>query len=246
MDVKEYRDFIGNLIRIHDGVEGEKPSIPRVIMMTIMSGRENAKFASDVFIERFVDGTMGWFVKINNWRNAVTLNKITRDGKKRSLKIYVNGKLHVTGTATPMEGERIMKEVIELVDQVFPEFKSNHLIPTQIQLINASFGVPHEIYHPYLRTLFKDKYASSISVVPQREKYSGLLFHVFNTTVSIFKTGSVVIKGAKNFRDIVKTYRLLCKILYIPELKREIKCLKNYSPQEEKLIKTIREYYLLN
>jgi TATA-box binding protein (TBP) (component of TFIID and TFIIIB) len=248
MDVKEYRSFVGNLIRIHDRINEPKPSIPRVITMTIMSGREGARIARETFVERFEDGRNGWYLKLNGFRNAVTLSKVTQEGNNRSLKVFVNGKLHLTGTSTPMEGERLMKEVVELVDHVFPEHATLPLIPTEIQLINASFYVPHGIYNPDLRTLFKEHYSGSISVVPQRKKYSGLLCYMFNTTVSIFKTGSVVIKGAKSMRDIVKTYNLLCKVLYTPELKREAptKNIKKYSPQEDALIKVIREYYLLN
>jgi len=73
---------------------------------------------------------------------------------------------------------------------------------------------------------------------------------MFNMTVSVFKTGSIVMSGAKNFKDIAKAYTFLTRVLYDEQVKGDFIDIKEKNDrlihQRESFHQRIRDFYLLN
>ena len=245
----EYLTFLGNVVKARDKPE-RQPSLLRVSTMTVMGGRRDSTTSLTTFVEKFKSGTNGWEMAKNHFNNSVTIFKKLSQTKKRSVKLFANGKIHVTGSSTPMEGKAIIQEIQDIVDDIFPDVCSRSLIPMEIQMINATFQVPHGINQLELLELYKNyrNQVSKISFNP--ETYSAVKATIFGTTVSVFKTGSVVLAGAKTFKDLAIIYKFLLDVLYRPEVKVDEIKLKNHDNvnpyQSELFIQAIREYYLLN
>jgi len=149
-----------------------------------------------------------------------------------------------------MEGLDIIQDIQKIVDEVFPETTNSPVSPMETQMINATFRLPHGIDQLALLELYKkhQKYVKKVSLNP--ETYSAVKAKMFNMTVSVFKTGSIVMSGAKNFKDIAMAYRFLISVLYDPQVKGnaiDIK-LKNdiLVHQCERFHQRIRDFYLLN
>ena len=187
-----------------------------------MGGRDGIMTPLAIFKEKFVNGTGGWNMGSNHFNNSLTLSKDIGETKKRSVKLFPNGKIHVTGSSTPME----------------------------TQMINATFRLPHGIDQLALLDLYKkhQKYVKKVSLNP--ETYSAVKAKMFNMTVSIFKTGSIVMSGAKNFKDIAMAYKFLIKILYNPKVKGDAIEIKHKNDllvhQREQFHQRVRDFYLLN
>jgi TATA-box binding protein (TBP) (component of TFIID and TFIIIB) len=250
MEARNFRTFLGNIIKAHDEIQGPKPTLPRVSTMTVMGGRDGIVTPLATFKEKFADGTGGWNMGSNHFNNSLTLSKDVGETKKRSVKLFPNGKIHVTGSSTPMEGLDIIQDIQKIVDEVFPETTNSPVSPMETQMINATFRLPHGIDQLALLELYKkhQKYVKKVSLNP--ETYSAVKAKMFNMTVSVFKTGSIVMSGAKNFKDIAMAYRFLISVLYDPQVKGnaiDIK-LKNdiLVHQCERFHQRIRDFYLLN
>ena len=250
METKNFRTFLGNIIKARDEIKGDKPTLPRVSTMTVMGGRDGATTSLATFQEKFVNGNHGWNMGTTHFNNSLTLSKDVGETKKRSVKLFPNGKIHVTGSSTPMEGLEIIQEIQTIVDEVFPETKNLPMSPMETQMINATFRLPHGIDQLALLELYKKhrKHVKKVSLNP--ETYSAVKAKMFDMTVSIFKTGSIVMSGAKNFKDLTMAYKFLIKNLYDPRVKGndiEIK-VKNdlLVHQREQFHQRIRDFYLLN
>jgi TATA-box binding protein (TBP) (component of TFIID and TFIIIB) len=249
MQAINFRTFLGNIVKTYDDVTGNKPSLLRVSTITVMGGRQGST-PLNTFTEKFVDGDHGWKLGTTHFNNSLTISKQVGNGKNRSVKIFPNGKIHVTGSSTPLEGLDIIQEIQSIVDKIFPEIKDNPIIPMETQMINATFQVPHGIDQMTLLDLLKTqrKYVSKISFNP--ETYAAVKCKMFGMSVSIFKTGSVVLAGANNFKDLAVAYRFLLKILYSKDVITQPMNIKEREPmwvyQKKKFIQNIRDFYLLN
>ena len=250
MEARNFRTFLGNIIKAHDAIQGPKPTLPRVSTMTVMGGRDGITTPLATFKEKFVDGTDGWNMGTNHFNNSLTLSKDVGETKKRSVKLFPNGKIHVTGSSTPMEGLDIIQEIQKIVDEVFPETTNSPVSPMETQMINATFRLPHGIDQMALLDLYKKhkNFVTKTSYSP--ETYSAVKAKMFNMTVSVFKTGSIVMSGAKNFKDIAKAYRFLVRVLYNPQVKGDFIEIKEKNDklihQRESFHQRIRDFYLLN
>ena len=250
MEVRNFRTFLGNVIKAHDAIQGPKPTFPRVSTMTVMGGRDGITTPLMTFKEKFVDGTDGWNMGTNHFNNSLTLSKDVGESKKRSVKLFPNGKIHVTGSSTPMEGLKIISDIQVIVDEVFPETTQRPVSPMETQMINATFRLPHGIDQMALLELYKKykRFVKNSSYSP--ETYSAVKANMFNMTVSVFKTGSIVMSGAKNFKDIAMVYRFLIRILYDEQVKGDFIEIKEKNDrlihQRETFHQRIRDFYLMN
>lgn len=250
METKNFRLFLGNVIKARDEVTTDKPTMPRVSTMTVMGGRDGIMTPLATFKEKFAEGTGGWNMGTNHFNNSLTLSKQVSKSKKRSVKLFPNGKIHVTGSSTPMEGLDIIQEIQKIVDEVFPETTNSPVSPMEIQMINATFSLPHGIDQLALLEMYKQYPTKVKNISYSPETYSAVKAKMFDMTISVFKTGSIVMSGAKNFKDVALAYKFLLKILYKTEVKGafvEIKVKNEHMiHQRESFLARVRDFYLLN
>jgi len=211
----KFEHFAAHILKIRQEVDFDKPSPLRVSTMTVMGGRKGAETSLNRYKEFFKEPKEGWTITPKSFNNSVTVLKVLENNKKRSVKFFPNGLIHVTGCSTPIEAENIIKEIQTLVDPLFEGINEFDNIDIQTQMINATFKVPHLINQLALIRLYEHfrKYVTQTSFNP--ETYSAVKARIYGLSVSIFKTGSIVLSGAKDLENLVKTYHfLLNEILY--------------------------------
>jgi len=244
----KFKHFVANVIKIHHEIQKDKPLLLRISTMTVMGGREGAKTPLDIYKNFFSEPKQGWTLKNKSFNNSVTVMKVVENYKKRSVKFFPNGLIHVTGCSTPMESEKIVKEIQNLVDPLFEGISDFKCIDIQTQMINATFKVPHLIDQLAL----VEHYKRFKGIVTQSsfhpETYSAVKARIYGLSVSVFKTGSIVLSGAKDLESLVKTYHfLLNAILYEPDVMEEKTTIREKDPQHfyqtEVFINKIKKVY---
>jgi len=244
----KFKHFVANIIKIRHNVRHEKPLLLRISTMTVMGGRKGASTPLEIYKEFFGEPKRGWTLKQKSFNNSITVFKVIENNKKRSVKFFPNGLIHVTGCATPMEAKEVVNEIQTLVDPLFKGITNFENIDIQTQMINATFKVPHLIDQLAL----VEHYNTFKNMVTQTsfhpETYSAVKARVYGLSVSVFKTGSVVLSGAKDLESLAKTYHfLLEKILYEPNLVEGKVAIREKEPhnyyQTEKFINKIKERY---
>lgn len=212
----KFEHFVKSAERIRNKVPGDKPTPLRISTMTVRGGHEGVVRPLNAIKEHFSSPVQGWEATKSSFNNSVSIAKTTGEGKKakkRNVKFFRNGVIHLTGCSTPDEAEDIIKETQILVSKLFNETEAPKT-EIKIDMINASFKVPNEINPMKLIDLYElnTKYVSHVSMNP--ESYPAVKARMFNLTVSVFKSGSVLLAGAKNFKDILYAYDFLTKKLY--------------------------------
>jgi len=244
----KFKHFLGNILNIQNRAPDDKPLLLRISTMTVMGGRRGAATPLETFKTFFRETKGGWTMTEKSFNNSVTVFKKVDATKKRSVKFFPNGLIHVTGCATPMEGQDILKEIQILVDPLFEGITEFNIIDMETQMINATFKVPHLIDQLALIDLYEryKKYVSQVSLNP--ETYSAVKARMFNLSVSVFKTGSIVLSGAKRLEDLVRAYDFLLKILYDPSIMGKPAKIKEKEPehfyQTETFMNKIRDFYV--
>ena len=244
----KFKHFMVNVLKIQNDVVNEKPLMLRLSTMTVMGGRKGANTPLEVYKDFFSEQKEGWTIKQKSFNNSVTVMKMLSNNRKRSAKFFPNGLIHVTGCSTPMEAEEILQEIQNLVDPLFQGITQVNSVEMQTQMINATFKVPHLIDQLALvehYKLFKN-FVTQTSFHP--ETYSAVKARIYGLSVSVFKTGSVVLSGAKDLESLAKTYHfLLNRILYEPSVVERKIALKEKEPQHyyqsEKFINKLKKNY---
>lgn len=154
-----------------------------------------------------INGTE-WKVKENTFYNQVTIETHGSFSKK-SIKIFPNGSIHVTGCSDMIDCRAILKKLEVLVNFIFPEVSVPYSIDEfYIAMINANFTMMFTMNLRKVLEIFKE---FDVSFNP--ETYSAVKLKRLGVTASIFASGSVIITGAKELDQIIETYRFLIKEL---------------------------------
>ena len=140
----------------------------------------------------------------DEFMNQFTLKYV--EGKsRRNVKIFPNGRLHMTGVKS-------LKDVMKICDELqgyLGEFKVENL---KICLINSNYhaGIGIEI-----RKLAKKlcECEDPLLYLPfsfqDPNKYPGLRFKYDNTTLLIFSSGAIMFAGGKSIESIAKCHRFI-------------------------------------
>lgn len=171
-----------------------------------------------------------------------TIVKFKRDGQNRkAIKVFNNGRLHITGAKSALEAIDDARTVCRIID-VAMGLKLGTTTPTSfdIQMINSNFRVNKAFNLDLLRSLLESKY-SDVSHAPKydKEHHAAMRFrfHPANAkfmsrgrqrksaaadvTILIFMSGSVVMTGAKHPIHLKEAFDFVCTTLnrHIDELK---------------------------
>lgn len=154
-----------------------------------------------------------------NFFNQVTLNY--QDISKKSIKIFSNGKLQITGIASKLESEYVVDSVVRWINNTL----GMNVRPIRIYtgMINSNFSVGRCIDLMRLnRILNRDDMVMSI-YNPESYPAINMKYSMEDTRISvfIFGTGNVVITGGKSIQHIHQTYTFLIdKLREHPEVLR--------------------------
>lgn len=142
--------------------------------------------------------------------NQVTLNY--SDTSKKSIKIFSNGKLQITGIASQLESEYVITNIVSWINETLNI--NTKPIRTYIGMINSNFSI-HRCIDLISLNRILNKFDNVVSVYnPESYPAINMKYHIEDCRISIFifGTGNVVITGAKCISQISKTYDFIVDV----------------------------------
>lgn len=152
-------------------------------------------------------------------RTAVFFNQITLRHGTKSVKVFFNGSMHVTGCTSPMQFADIASAVcgfmadvagVETVDGT----SDVRITGFDIQMINLNFGAGSQLHlqslrhrcaaHGYAASYDSDMYPGLNVKVPVGDRHA---------TILLFKSGKVIVTGAKSARELEEAHALITAVL---------------------------------
>lgn len=178
---------------------------------------------------------------IKSFFNQVTLNY--RDISQKSIKIFSNGKLQITGLTSCVECNRVSMFVTELLRKYMRD-ETITIVHTYIGMINSNFSVMKNLdLVPLSACLNTYKHVLSIynpeSYPAINMKYTDPTMDM-SVSIFIFGTGNIVITGGKRLRDMRMAYQFINDVIrskeasvvkntpYVPKPVRKEPCIAGY------------------
>jgi TATA-box binding protein (TBP) (component of TFIID and TFIIIB) len=152
---------------------------------------------------------------INNFYNQLTM--WYKDGTKKSIKLFINGNVHVTGCRSLKEYVCLVRRVCMFLNNIFangePVCRASSI---DIQMINTNFGINIGLD---LSKLKKVLLGYGRCATYDREVYPGLNLKVPTSygreaSVLVFISGNIIITGAKHFLEIYEAYKFILDSIY--------------------------------
>lgn len=129
-------------------------------------------------------------------------NQITiqyRDTTTKSIKIFSNGKLQITGITSLNEATNVANLIVQILTKVFD--KSDYTVTSlEIGMINTNFSFGRKIDIIQLRVILNQHENTVIDYEP--DVYPGLKIKFHKTSIFIFTTGNVLITGVKSLEEV--------------------------------------------
>lgn len=154
-----------------------------------------------------------WSLKENGFYNQVTIEYIDGTSKK-SIKIFPNGTVHVTGCSDVDDCYKVMHMIQSVLQKKLKiTFKMNDF---KIFMINTNFSMNSTLNLQKVINILKQR-DYNISFNP--EVYSAVKVKfkpgvdMKSITASIFSSGCILITGAVNLKEITESYRILVNSL---------------------------------
>lgn len=148
---------------------------------------------------------------INNFFNQLTF--WYKDGTKKSVKIFINGNVHVTGCRSLKEYVGLVYRICNFMDVLFPGDGANrcHATDIELQMVNTNFSINMGLDLSKLKRILLDK---GMCATYDREVYPGLNLKVPTSpgreaSVLIFISGNIIITGVKSFMEVYEAYKFI-------------------------------------
>ena len=152
--------------------------------------------------------------------NQLTMNLHSPGSTKKSVKIFTNGRIHMTGLHTFDDLQDIPNYIENILTKSLNERVC--IVNNQICMMNFVVNTKKNLdLHLFCDMLYKNK-ITTFSYEPQTYSALNLKFNINNSdkTLLIFKSGKAIISGCKNVHeDLFLTYDHLCRLLQIYSLK---------------------------
>tara|TARA_Y100000389_G_C17469730_1_gene529215 strand:- start:7360 stop:8169 length:810 start_codon:yes stop_codon:yes gene_type:complete len=141
-----------------------------------------------------------------NFFNQGTLT--FRDITTKSIKIFTNGKLQMTGITSLLEGQRVAHKVCDLISRC----TETNVIPVSVDIamINSDFCIRKSVNILRLMT----KITGDVIFSYDPDTYPGLKMKYNNVSIFVFSTGSVVITGSKSLQDLHSAFTYITNLVF--------------------------------
>lgn len=157
-----------------------------------------------------------WRRKYTTFYNQVSLT-YTDYYSTKSVKVFPNGTVHVTGCTNLFECRDVMEQVKTLFTLILKWSVPVSFSDPQILMINSNFSLNCEVDQYELIERLRQHKMFKITFTP--EKYSAVkvkfkpLSDMKMVTVMIFRTGNIVINGAVTLKEVAYAYKVINKHL---------------------------------
>lgn len=172
--------------------------------------------------------------------NQITLN--FEDINKKSIKIFSNGKLQLTGLTSLFECKHVSLFILDLLKFILPNISNINVDKGYIAMLNSNFSVMYNIdLYNFNKILQKQKNCFSVY---NPESYPAINFKIHISderclSIFIFGTGNIVITGSKTLNEMTIAYKYVTDLLkqhnvsktteYVPKKTREEPYLNGYN-----------------
>lgn len=157
-----------------------------------------------------------WRRKYTTFYNQVSLT-YTDCYSTKSVKVFPNGSVHVTGCTNLFECQDVMEQVRTLFQLILKWTEPVQFSSPRILMINSNFSLNYEVDQYELIDRLRQHKMFKITFTP--EKYSAVkvkfkpLPDMKMVTVMIFRTGNIVINGAVTLKEVAYAYKVINKHL---------------------------------
>jgi TATA-box binding protein (TBP) (component of TFIID and TFIIIB) len=153
--------------------------------------------------------------------NQITLN--FKDISKKSIKIFSNGKLQITGLTSYYECNKVSLQVCKWINEFSNE--NLHIKHMYIGMINSNFSLNINLELHLLNKDINDNNETGVLCRYDPESYPAINMKFKNTSIFIFGSGNIVITGGKNILDLGNAYGKVNDIIdkYSRSFKKETK-----------------------
>jgi len=168
-------------------------------------GESNVKFRCEA-------GGIEWRRKYTSFYNQVSLT-YTDSYSTKSVKVFPNGTVHVTGCTNLFECRDVMEQVKTLFTIILRWSVPLDFSDPQILMINSNFSLNCEVDQYELIERLRRNKMFKITFTP--EKYSAVKVKfkpqpdMKLVTVMIFRTGNIVINGAVTLKEVAYAYKVI-------------------------------------
>ncbi len=156
-----------------------------------------------------------WNLKENRFFNQITVEYRDKSSKK-SIKIFPNGSVHVTGCSDTVDCHRVMSQIKCFVQKFSDEGKQIQTSNFEIRMINANFCINSVLNLSKVTSTF-ESLGCIVSFKPEIYSAVRIKFvpgpNMKRITASVFSSGCVLITGAKTLREVTASYQFLIENL---------------------------------
>ena len=143
-------------------------------------------------------------LQTSRMRNCVVYKFRISEKRKCAIKIFRNGRLHVTGCNSAQEAERYIKDVLGTIDPAAT------IVDFEVQMINSNFAFQCAIdLYELARILEERQEPFSYN----KDHHHALRFKADNVSIMVFMSGSVIITGGKTPESLFEAYKKLVCIV---------------------------------
>ena len=140
-----------------------------------------------------------------------------RDITTKSMKIFPNGSMQLTGATDPKEGKCIFQQAVKVVKAAYGIDDSNtDYSKIRIAMINTNFCMGFTLDLDEVSQLFISQ-GYQTTYTPDTYSAVTIRFHPIEgrkrVTVNIFNSGSVIVTGAESLKEITAAYVVINKLL---------------------------------
>lgn len=148
---------------------------------------------------------------------SVFFNQVTLRHGTKSIKLFNNGSMHITGCTSPTEFIEVSSAVCALMEYTAGIEGEDGPVSVQdfdIQMINMNFGAGRTLY---LQALRDTCVSQGLSASYDPDTYPGLNVKLpigeRRVTVLLFKSGRVIVTGAKTAAELEEAHARITDVL---------------------------------
>ena len=144
--------------------------------------------------------------------NQITLNY--KDVSTKSIKIFSNGKIQITGITSIIECKMVFKRLCEWIEECMSNEEEVKIIHKRIGMINSNFNIKCGIDLQYVQSTLNSHEDFYSRYDPDSYPAINIKYKkIMAISIFIFGSGNIVITGSKRLEDIHTVYNVINGIL---------------------------------
>ena len=152
----------------------------------------------------------------------------------KSCKVFGNGKFHMTGVRSATEALGTLSLVLKAIRSLRPGVSADEspvrILSAKVQMLNTDFRLNVPLDLEALRETIVGKYAVYCRYEP--DQYPGCNIKFSRSTILAFRSGCVIITGAKSMEDVSNAYAfVLGVVLENPSVVDKAGCTRQWEDE---------------